>query len=121
MYTLNTLYLFYSNFEIFLRIDPTLCASALAKANELALQNDQSCTINVSSWSILDSRILWEFKHNAADLDAVQQGENLYCGWGEGCMAKTIAQHMEIGKFLHLTSILYLISQTFQIFIELYL
>ena len=30
---------------------------------------------------------------------SVQQGENLYCGFGDGCMTKTIAEHMEIGQY----------------------
>ena len=66
------------------RIDATLCASARAKADELALQNDSMCSIN----------------HDAAALNAAGQGENLYCGFGDGCMTKTIAEHMEIGKLL---------------------
>ena len=37
------------------------------------------------------------FQHDSANLQAVGQGENLYCGFGDGCMAKTVAEHMEIG------------------------
>jgi len=62
-----------------LTVDPTLCASAAAKAAELALQNDSSCSIS----------------HDSANLQAVGQGENLYCGFGDGCMTKTVAEHME--------------------------
>ena len=39
-----------------------------------------------------------QIQHNQQDLQNANQGENLYCGFGEGCMAKTIAQHMEIGE-----------------------
>ena len=34
---------------VYFRVDATLCTSAAAKAAELALQNDSSCSINVSS------------------------------------------------------------------------
>ena len=64
------------------RINPTLCASAQAKAAQLAQQTGQTCQIG----------------HDEADLQAVGQGENLYSGFGTGCMAKTTQQHMEIGK-----------------------
>ena len=39
-------------------------------------------------------------QHDAAALNALGQGENLYCGFGDGCMTKTIPEHMEIGEFL---------------------
>ena len=63
------------------RINPTLCASAQAKATQLAAQTGGSCAID----------------HNIADLNAVGQGENLYSGTGTGCVSKTIPEHMEIG------------------------
>lgn len=46
------------------------------------------------------------FQHDSANLQSVGQGENLYCGFGDGCMAKTVAEHMEIGLFIVKTHIL---------------
>ena len=65
------------------RINPTLCQSAQAKAAQLASQTGGTCRID----------------HDVANLQSVNQGENLYSGTGTGCMAKTPAQHMEIGEF----------------------
>lgn len=66
------------------RINPTLCQSAQAKAAQLAAQTGGTCAIG----------------HDVANLQSVNQGENLYSGTGTGCMAKTTAQHMEIGEIL---------------------
>ena len=42
-------------FIIYFSVDPILCASAAAKAAELALQNDSSCSLSVSySYHIRD-------------------------------------------------------------------
>ena len=45
-------------------------------------------------------------QHDSANLQSVGQGENLYCGFGDGCMAKTVAEHMEIGLFIVITHIM---------------
>merc|ERR1712176_48768 len=65
-----------------LTINPTLCQSAQAKAAQLAAQTGGTCRID----------------HDVANLQSVNQGENLYSGTGTGCMAKTPAQHMEIAS-----------------------